>query len=158
MASILFKVVRMCNSKFKCNYLKNEKLFLNFLLHFWILHEILNILKETMIVIDNVFPKLQTVKIFVRKLPEEHCFRKGFGSQHVKASQMLAKFPWEPLYHVFLSFSVKLITKMSPPVSGEILGLSVNTLTYDSKYPAEGCENLQLPIQMQLSGKPKSFS
>ena len=47
---------------------------------------------------------------------------------------------------------------MSPPVSGEMSGLSVSTLTYDSKYPAEGCENLQLPIQMQLSGKPKSFS
>ena len=28
----------------------------------------------------------------------------------------------------------------------------------DGKYPLEGCENLQLLIQMQLSGKPKSFS
>ena len=43
-------------------------------------------------------------------------------------------------------------------VSGEMLGLSVNTLTSDGKYPVQGCENLQLPIQMQLSEKRKTFS
>ena len=47
---------------------------------------------------------------------------------------------------------------MSPLVWGEILGVFVNTLTADGKYPVQGCENLQLPIQMQLSEKPKSFS
>ena len=47
---------------------------------------------------------------------------------------------------------------MSPLVLGEILGVFVNTLTADGKYPVQGCENLQLPIQMQLSGKPKTFS
>ena len=47
---------------------------------------------------------------------------------------------------------------MSPVVSGEMLGLSVNTLTSDGKYPVQGCENLQLPIQMQLSEKRKTFS
>ena len=40
---------------------------------------------------------------------------------------------------------------MSPLVLGEILGMFVNTLTVDGKYPLQGCENLQLPIQMQLS-------
>ena len=48
-----------------------------------------------MIVTGNVFPKIQTVKIFVRKLSQEHRFKKGFGSQHVKASQIFAKFPSE---------------------------------------------------------------
>ena len=38
---------------------------------------------------------------------------------------------------------------MSPLVLGEILGLLVNTLTEDCKYPVADCENLQLPIQMQ---------
>ena len=42
---------------------------------------------------------------------------------------------------------------MSPLVSGEMLGLFVNTLTPDGKYPVQGCENLQLPIQMQLCEK-----
>ena len=86
MEGILFKDVRICNSQFKCNYLKNEKHFPIFLLHFWNLHQILNILKEKMIFIANVVPRLQTVKIFVRKLSKKHRFRTGFGSQHVKAT------------------------------------------------------------------------
>ena len=46
MASILFNIARIRNSQFKCNYLKKEKFFLNFLFHFWKLHRILNILKK----------------------------------------------------------------------------------------------------------------
>ena len=47
---------------------------------------------------------------------------------------------------------------MSPLVLGGMSWVFVNTLTADGKYPVQGCENLQLPIQMQLSGKPKTFS
>ena len=47
---------------------------------------------------------------------------------------------------------------MSPLVLGEIVGVFVNTLTSDGKYPVQGCENLELPIQTQLSEKRKSFS
>ena len=47
---------------------------------------------------------------------------------------------------------------MSPAVLGESVGVFVNTLTADGKYPVQGCENLQLPIQMQLSEKQKTFS
>ena len=158
MAIIMFMVVRICNSQLKCNYLKNENLFLKFFFYFWILHQILNILKEKMIAIAYVFPKLQTVKIFVRIMSQEHRFRTGLVSQHVKATQLLPKSPWERLYHVLSWFSGKLIWNMSPLVLGEILGIFVNTLTADGKYPVHGCGNLQLPIQMQLSEKPKSFS
>ena len=86
MASILLKVVRVCNSQFRCNYRENEKHFLDFLFPFWILHPILNILKKKMIAIANVVPKLQNVKIFLRKLSQEHRSRTDFGSQHVKVS------------------------------------------------------------------------
>ena len=41
---------------------------------------------------------------------------------------------------------------------GEILVVFVNRLTAHGKYSAQDCENLQLPIQMQLSEKLKSFS
>ena len=58
----------------------------------------------------------------------------------------------------FFSFSGKLIWIISSLVLGEILGVFVNTLTADVKYPAQGCENLQVPIQMQLSEKGKTFS
>ena len=42
---------------------------------------------------------------------------------------------------------------MSPLVLGEMLEVFLNTLPVDGKYPVQGCENLQLPIQMQLSEK-----
>ena len=71
---------------------EKHKSFSEFSFHFWILHQILNILKENIIVIANVFPKLQTVKIFVRKLSKKRRFRTSFDSQHMKSSQMLAKF------------------------------------------------------------------
>ena len=64
--------------------------FSQFFFHFWILH---HIWKEKMIVIVNVFPKLQTVKILVRALSKNRRFRARFDSHHVKASQMLAKSP-----------------------------------------------------------------
>ena len=158
MASILFKVVRVCDFQFKCSYLRNKKVFLYFLFLFWILHQILNFLKENVIVIANAFPKLQTVKIFVRKLSQEHCLRTGFGSQYVKASQLLGKSPCEPFYHVLWPLLGTLIWNMPSLVLGEIFGMFVNTLTSDRKYPVQGCENLQLPIHMQLSEKKKTFS
>ena len=58
----------------------------------------------------------------------------------------------------FLSFSVKLISKLSLPVSGEILAVFVNTLTAVSKHPVQGCENFPLQIQMHLSKKQRTFS
>ena len=42
---------------------------------------------------------------------------------------------------------------MSPQVLGYILGVFVNTLMADPKYPLQDCENLSLPIRMQLSEK-----
>ena len=158
MINIKFKIAGICHSQFKCNYLKNENSFLNFLFHFCNLHKILNILKEKMIVIANVFPKLEIVKKFARTLSKKCRFRKCFESQLVKASQILAKSPWERFYHVFSSFWGKLIRKMSPLVTDEILGVFVNTLTADGKYPVEDWENLPLSIQMQFSDNWKIFS
>ena len=40
----------------------------------------------------------------------------------------------------------------------QILGLPVNSLAADEKYPFPNTENLTTPIQMQLSQKQKSFS
>ena len=47
---------------------------------------------------------------------------------------------------------------MSPLAIAEILEVFVNILTADYKYPVQDCENLPLPIQMQLSEKRKTFS
>ena len=40
----------------------------------------------------------------------------------------------------------------------QILGLLVNTLAADEKYPVLNRDNLTIPIQMQLSQKQKTFS
>ena len=47
---------------------------------------------------------------------------------------------------------------MSSLVLGEILGVFVDTLPADAKYPVEYYENLRLPIQMQVSEKRRPFS
>ena len=157
MGSILFKIVNICNSQFKCNYLKNEKRFSDFLFHFSSLHQILNILKEKICVIGNVFPKLETLKNLVRTLSKKHSFRTRFYRQHVKASQILATSLWQRFYHVFSSFSLKLIWKMFPLVLDEISEVSVNTLTADGKYFVHDFENLPLKIQMHYRKNKKLF-
>ena len=106
-----------------------------------------------MIVIANVFAKLQTVKILLRSLSEKHPFRTRLDSQHVKTFQIIAKSPWQDFCHVFSSFLRKLICKMSPLVLGEIFGVSINEVTADGKYFVQDCDNLPLPNEMQLSGK-----
>ena len=58
----------------------------------------------------------------------------------------------------FLSFSVNLIRKMSYLELCEKLGVAVNTLTADDKYPVEDWQNLPLSIQTQLFEKRKTFS
>ena len=46
---------------------------------------------------------------------------------------------------------------MSPLVLREVLLIFVNRLTADGIYPVQDCENLELPIQMQLSENGKTF-
>ena len=147
----------MSNSQFKCIYLKNGIPLINFLFHFWNLHQISNILKKKIMVIANVFLKLQTVKNFVRPLCKKRRFGTRFDTQHDKVSQILAEFPCEHFYHVFFSFWEKLVWNISPVLLGEILGMFLNTLSADGKYPIRDWENLPLAMQMQLSEKRKTF-
>ena len=83
--------MRICRPRFKWNYLKNQQLFRIFWFHFWSLDQILNVLKKKMIVIANLFRKLQTVKDWVRPLFKKHRVRNSFDSQHVKGSEILVK-------------------------------------------------------------------
>ena len=46
MTSIPVAICRFSDNKFKRLYLKKERLFVDFLLHFWNVHEIENILKK----------------------------------------------------------------------------------------------------------------
>ena len=98
-----------------------------------------------MIVIANVFLKLQTFKDLVRSISKKRSFRTSFESQHVEVSETLVKPAREHLYHIFSSFLGKMICKVSPLVKFEILGMFINTLIADDKYPVRDCENSQFP-------------
>ena len=56
------------------------------------------------------------------------------------------KYAWEHFYQIFSSLWGEMIEKMSPLVEFEILGVFVNTLTVDDKYPVPDCKNLQFHI------------
>ena len=101
-----------------------------------------------MIVIANVYPKLETLKILFRPLSKKRRFGTRFDSQHLKTSQILAKSPWERLCHVVSWFPGKLISKVFPQVLGDVLVECVNKLTVHGKCPVQDCANLQLTIQM----------
>ena len=65
MRTIPLGILGICSSSIKCIYLENGKLFLNIFFHLWNVPKILKIFEEKMILIANVFPKLQTVKPWV---------------------------------------------------------------------------------------------
>ena len=60
--SIFFLIKTIQPYQFRCNYLRNKKLFMNFLLHFLNLEEILNNLKKKMTLAYFASSKLRTPK------------------------------------------------------------------------------------------------
>ena len=79
--------------------------------------------KKKIMLIANVFPKLQTVKNVVRPLCKKGPLWTRFDTQHDKVPQILPKSPWELFYHAFSLFWEKLIWSVSPVLLGEILGI-----------------------------------
>ena len=122
MTSILFRIVRICQSLFQSKYIKNKKHFLGFLFHLWNLHQILNIFKKKTIVIGYVFPKLATVQGLVTPLTIQRSLKTSFEGQHVKRFQTLVKYSSEHFYHVFLWLWGEIIWKTSPWLKFEIMG------------------------------------
>ena len=84
--------------------------------------------------------------------------RGPFDKQHGKRAQALLKSASQHLYHIHRSLPRKLSWKKSLLLTCKILGLLVNTLAADEKYPVLNRDNLTIPIQMQLSQKQKTFS
>ena len=81
------------------------------------------------------------------------CFDKLYG----KRTEALLKSASQQHYHIHWSLATKLCSKKSLLLTCQILGLLVNTLATDEKYPVLNRENLTIPIQMQLSQKQKPF-
>ena len=85
-------------------------------------------------------------------------FRGPFDKQHGKRGQALLKSTLQHLDDIHRSLPRKLSWKKSLLLTCQILGLVVNTLAADEKYPVLNRDNLTIPIQMQLSQKQKTFS
>ena len=91
-------------------------------------------------------------------MSKKSCFRGPFDKQHGKRAQALLKSVSEHLYHTNRLLPRQLSWKKSLLLSFQILGLLVNTLAADDKYPVLNRDNLTIPIQIQLSHKQKPFS
>ena len=85
-------------------------------------------------------------------------FRGSFDKQHGKRAQELLKSASQHIYQISGGLSRQLSLKRSLLLTCQILGLLVNTLAADEKYPVLNRDNLTIPIQMQLSQKQKTFS
>ena len=85
-------------------------------------------------------------------------FRGPFNKQHGKRAQALLKSTSHHLYHIHWSLSRQLIWRKSLLLKCQILGLLVNTLAADEKYPVLNRDNLSIPIKMPLSQKHATFS
>ena len=91
-------------------------------------------------------------------MSKKSSFRGCFDKQYGKCPQTLLKSASQRLYHIHLSLESKLCSKKSLLLTCQILGLLVNTLAADEKYPVLTRDNLTILIQMQLSLKQKTFS
>ena len=114
--------------------------------------------KKKMTLISDAFPKLRTQKNLVRSIPKKSPFKGSFAKQHDKSTQILLKFEWQNLYHIYWSLWRELSYRKSLLVICKISRLFPNTLTADGKYSLLNRDNLTQPIQMQVSRKEKTFS
>ena len=94
----------------------------------------------------------------VRKISKNLRLREPFNKQHAKWAEAVLKSASQHLYHIHWSLPSQLSWKKSLFLTCQILGLLVNTLAADEKYPVLNRDNLTIPIQMQLSQKQKTFS
>ena len=84
-------------------------------------------------------------------------FRRTFEKQHGKRAQGLLKSASQHLYHINWSVARKLTLKNSLLLTCKTLGVLVNTLSADHKYPVLNRDNLTIIILIQSSQKLNTF-
>ena len=111
-----------------------------------------------MTLIAYVFSKLRTQENLVRSMTKKSPFKGSFKKQHGKCAQILFKFAWQNLYHIYWSLWRQLTFKKFLLVICKISTLIPNTLSADGMYSLLNRDNLTQLIQVQLSRKQKTFS
>ena len=158
MKSIAAEICRIFCNNFKRYYLKNGRLFLDFLLNFWNVHEIYNILKKRMSVIDQLFPKLLFRKEVANETSRRCCFSTPFGNPRVNGFQTPLKVARHHYYPLFPWILGKLSWKKTALLWSKILRLFANTFTADDKYSFRKMQNFGQQFQTLLSQKRKTLS
>ena len=157
MKSIFFFIGRIQGHQFRCNYLRSKNLFLSFFVSF--LKSRLNF--EHFDRKDDphtfCFSEITDSENVVRKMSKKSCLREPFAKEDGKCDQALFKSASQHVYHIHQSLPRKVSWKKSLLLTWQILGLLVNTLATDEKYPVLNRANLTIPIQMQLPQKQKRF-
>ena len=146
-----------CNN-FKHYYLKNGRLFLDFLLHFWNVHEIYNILKKRMSVLASLFPKLLFPKEVATETSRRSRFKTPFSNQRVNGFPTPLKVATHHYYPLFPWISSKLSIRKTALLWSKISRLFAKTLTADDKYSCRNMQNFLQQLQTLLSQKRKTFS
>ena len=85
MTSTVFSTEAIYCKIFRSIYLRNEKDFLNFFLHFLNLDSILKIFKKKIALIADLFLNLRTPKYVVREMSEKSRFSGPVDKWHGKA-------------------------------------------------------------------------
>ena len=78
---------------------KKQKNFLDFLLQFWNLDQMLNILKKYKTLIAYVSPNVRTTKSMVKKISKKSCFTRPFQEQPGQQSQKRPKSAPQHFYY-----------------------------------------------------------
>ena len=158
MTSIHSAICRIFCNNFKRYYMKNGRLFLDFLLKFWTVREIYNILKRRMRVLALLFPKLLFPKKIATETSPRSCFRTPFGNQRVNGFQTPLKLGRHHYYPFFPWISAKFSWKNSALLWSSILRLFPNIRTADDKYSFRNMQNFLQQLQTLLYEKRKTFS
>ena len=91
-------------------------------------------------------------------MPKKSRFRGPFDKQHGKRAQAMLKSASEHFYHIHWSLPSQFSQKKSLLLTCQILGLLINKLDSDDRYPVLNRDNLTIVGQMQLPQKQKTFS
>ena len=157
MRSIPAAICRIFCNNFKRFDLKNGRLFLDFLSHFWRVHKIYKILKKRMSVQAEIFRKLLFPKEVATEMSRKSCFRTPFGNQGINWFQIPLKVARHHDYPFFPWISGKLSWKKIALLWSKILRLFANTFTADDKYSCRYMQNILQQLQTPLSQRRKTF-
>ena len=109
-----------------------------------------------MALIDFVFPKLRTPETLLDKWLKSPVSEDAWTSKMVNVPKLCSNVHHSTFVilidHCQVNGNVKSLL-----FTCQILGLLLNTLAANEKYPVLNTHNLTIPIQMQLSQKQKSF-